>query len=101
MLRVPAVATAVILAVMALYWGHASIDAARKLDAIGALPSRGDYRVQLDFAPERFHQQRLQDRGRLVEVRDRTVFMRDVGADDLRAIAREYWVSAIDRWSAP
>jgi hypothetical protein len=29
------------------------------------------------------------------------VFMRDVGADDLRAIAREYWVAAIDRWSAP
>jgi hypothetical protein len=101
MLRIPAIATAVIIAVMALYWSHASIAAAHKLDALGRLPERGDYRVTLDFAPERFHQQRLQERGRLVEVRDRTVFMRDVGAKDVRAIAREYWVAAIERWNAP
>ena len=101
MLRIPVVATAAIVALVALYWGFASIAATHKLDAVGALPARGDYSVTLDFAPERFHQQRLQARGRLVEVRDRTVFMRDVGADDIRAIAREYWVSTIERWTAP
>jgi len=101
MLRIPLVATALIVALMAIYWSYASVAAMHKLGAIGALPGRGDYRVTLDFAPERFHQQRLQARGRLVEVRDRTVFMRDVDADDIHAIAREYWVSAIERWNAP
>lgn len=99
--RTPIIATAAILAAMALYWGVGAIGAREKLAAIGAPPARGDYRITLDFAPERFHQLRLQERGRLVEVRDRTVYLRDVDADSLRQIAREYWVAAIERWSGP
>ena len=58
-------------------------------------------RITLDFAPERFHQLRLQDAGRLVEVRERTVYMKDVSPASLRAIAGEYWVETVARWEGP
>jgi hypothetical protein len=99
MLRLPALATAVVIVAVLLYVGAGLLGAQRKLAAIEPLPPRGDYAITLAFAPERFHQLRLQDEGRLVEVRAETVYMKDVTAPALAAIAREYWVVSIARWS--
>lgn len=100
MLRVPLAATLLILAVLAAFWIAGSAGAARKLAPLAPLDdARGNYAITLDFAPERFHQQRLQDLGRVVEVRGSTVYMKDVEPAALRTIAREYWVDAIARWN--
>jgi hypothetical protein len=98
MLRIPLIATALIVAVLTGWWVSSLVFAQRKLEPVGALAARGDYRVTLDFAPERFHQLRLQDAGRLVEVRGPTVFLRDVTPPAVRAIAGEYWVARVERW---
>ena len=98
--RVPLLATAVIAAALLVYWALAYAGGARKLQALEPLPgARANYRITLDFAPERFHQLVLQDKGRLVEVRGNTVFIMDVAPDALRDIARRYWVASIERWS--
>lgn len=98
-MRVPLAATGFILALVAAWWIASFMAAERKLAAIGPLGAdRGAYRITLDFAPERFHQLRLQEAGRLVEVRDRTVYMMDVAPAALRTIAGEYWVDKIARW---
>ncbi len=102
MLRVPAIATAIVLALVTLYLLAGFVAGARKLDAVHPPPSaKGDYAITLAFAPERFHQQWLQDRGRVVGVNGPTVFMRDVEPQALRSIAREYWVTEVSRWSGP
>lgn len=102
MLRLPLLATAVILAAVLLYQGAALLGAQRKLAPLGALPeAHGSYRITLDFAPERFHQLFLQDRGRLVGVHDNVVDMMDVTPTQLRTIARRYWVASIARWNPP
>jgi hypothetical protein len=98
MLRLPLVATLVVAAVVAAAWAFAEAGAQRKLASLQPLPARGDYRVTLDFAPERFHQVRLQDAGRVVEVRGRTVFLRDLAPRALHGVAREFWVESIERW---
>jgi hypothetical protein len=100
-MRLPVVATAVIAMALGAWWAQAQWAAHRKLAALGALDARGSYEIRLDFAPERFHQLRLQEAGRLVEVRERTVFMMDVEPSALRAIAGEYWVEAVTRWNRP
>ncbi len=100
MLRRPIVATAVIVALVLTCWIAGIAAGARKLAPVGPLDdARGSYRINLGVAPERFHQLVLQDRGRLVGVNGKTVLMKDVGPGDLRAIAREYWVDSIERWS--
>jgi hypothetical protein len=98
-LRLPLIATTVIVVAVCVWWGSGWVAAERKLAALRPLGTeRGSYRITLDFAPERFHQLRLQDAGRLVEVRDRTVFMMDVTPASLRSIAGEYWVDSVARW---
>ena len=87
MLRLPLVATLVIALVLGGGWLFAHAAAERKLAPLGDLPARGGYAVTLAFEPERFHQQRLQDAGRLVEVRARTVYLKDVTPSALRGIA--------------
>jgi len=102
MLRLPAAATAFVLLVLGAYWLAGVVGASHKLAAIEPPPSaRGDYRITLAFAPERFHQLLLQDKGRLVGVEGSTVFMKDVDAHALASIARNYWVESIVRWSGP
>ena len=100
MLRVPALATAVIAALLLTYWVLAWTGAARKLAPLEPVAEgRAHYRIALDFAPERFHQLVLQDLGRLVEVRGNTVYMMDVTPAALHDIAERYWVASIERWS--
>ena len=102
MLRVPALATAIVVALLAAFAITARIGEARKLSGLAQpLPARGSYRITLDFPPERFHQLLLQDLGRLVEVRDSTVLMMDVRPEALAEIARQYWVASIEGWTPP
>ena len=99
MLRLPAAATALLLTALFGFWLAGQIGAQHKLAAVAPPPqARGDYRITLAFAPERFHQVLLQEKGRLVEVRGNTVFMKDVDPAALRAIAKNYWVESIARW---
>ena len=88
MLRLPALATAVVVAAVLLYWG-AGLARRRSASSLRLepLPPRGDYAGHARLRPERFHQLRLQEPGRLVEVRDATVYMKDVRAAALRRIA--------------
>jgi len=102
MLRLPAIATAVLVAAILAYTGAGYVGARHKLAAILPPPNaRGDYRITLAFAPERFHELLLQDKGRLVEVHGNTVFMKDVDAANLTSIARNYWEQSVARWNPP
>lgn len=101
MWRVPLYATAVLLLVVAVYSGAREIDARAKLATLdpplGEAP--GHYVVELEFPPERFHLTRLQNEGRLIEVRNTSVYMMDVSPRAITEIAREYWVRSIRRWA--
>lgn len=100
MLRLPAFATAVIVAAALLYAGMELTGAQRKLAPLAPLAQgRASYQVTLEFPPERFHQLFLQDLGRLVGVHGNVVDMMDVEPAALRSIARQYWVESIARWS--
>ena len=99
MLRLPLIATALVVAAILAYLGAGEAGAARKLGALGTLPAKSSYAVKLAFPPERFHQLRLQDVGRVVEVKERTVYLMDVTPAALHGIAREYWVDAVDAWA--
>lgn len=96
--RLPLVATAFVALAVGAYLAAAHFAAGRKLGAAVAVAGPASYRIVLDFPPERFHQTRLQEAGRLVEVRDRTVYMMDVAPAALRRIAGEYWVAAVEPW---
>jgi hypothetical protein len=99
MLRVPLAATAVALLLVALVLAGGYAGGARKLAALEPVgEARGSYAITLDFAPERFHQQVMQERGRVVGVKERTVFIMDVEPAALREIARRYWVASVERW---
>lgn len=64
-----------------------------------AAGGRGDFQVVLKFAPESFHQTRMQAIGRLVKVEGNTVFLKDVERDNAIALSRNYWVAEMRRWN--
>jgi hypothetical protein len=100
MLRLPLAATAIVVAAIVIFWLASVVGASHKLQGLEPIAaSRGNYAIELAFAPERFHQTWLQEQGRLVEVRDKTVFMMDVTPTALHDIASKYWVTSIARWS--
>jgi hypothetical protein len=99
MLRLPALATACVIAAALLYWLAGVAGARGKLAALEPLPPRAHYAVTLAFPPERFHQLRLQDKGRVVEVRERTVYIMDMTPAAVHDVAREYWVDAVAAWA--
>jgi hypothetical protein len=98
-LRPPIAVTLLVAAAVIAYLVTGEVAAERKLATLEPLPARGDYRITLAFAPERFHQTLLQDKGRLVGVKGSTVFMKDVAPAAVKSLARNYWVESIDRWS--
>jgi hypothetical protein len=101
-MKTPAIATAVLLGIVLVYWLAALVGAHRKLEAVEPLPAdRAHYRITLDFPPERFHQLLLQEKGRLVGVHGNVVDMMDVEPRALRDIAGNYWVAGVARWSGP
>ena len=76
-LRLPLIATSVVVAVLIAWWGAAWLAAERKLAPLGTLAGdRGNYRV----------------------MRDRTVFMMDGTPAALHRIAGEYWVDSVAKW---
>ena len=92
----PVATTLALLAAFGLYQSWLTWSAAAKLPA--ALPPRADVEIVLAFAPEAFHVTRLQSLGRVIRVEDRSVFVRDMRAEDARAFARNYWVADVRPW---
>jgi len=101
MLRVPLYVSVVLLLVVGIYAGARELNAHSKLRTLDPplAQASGHYVVQLKFAPERFHLTRMQDAGRLIEVRNTAVYMMDVSPAAIIGIAREYWVQSIERWA--
>ena len=94
----PLYATAVLLAIGLgwIAWGQLH---AKALTADLDLKSgKAHYAITLAFAPEAFHVTRLQAIGRVIEVKDATVFMMDVAAADIRDVATNYWVREVASW---
>jgi len=59
---------------------------------------KGHYEITVNFPPEAFHVTRMQAIGRLIEVKGTSVFLMDVGADDARELARNYWIADVKPW---
>ena len=52
--------------------------------------------VTLPFPPERFHVQLFQTYGRVSGTQDNAVEVRGVKREDLRTVARPYWVTRVE-----
>lgn len=52
--------------------------------------------VTLPFAPERFHVLAFQRYGRVSGTRETSIELRGVAQENLRAVARPYWVSKVE-----
>jgi hypothetical protein len=93
----------VFLLVVAIAWGvwelFLTVTAAQRIDPAlqTALRTRTPVAVAvtLGFAPENFHIRLFQGYGVLSGVQGTTVLMNRVSPDDLRRIARYYWVKRI------
>ncbi len=85
---------AVVLGWMA--WGE--MHARSLMDGLTLRAGRNHFAVTLDFAPEGFHVTRLQAIGRVIEVRERTVYMMDVDTAAMRDIAENFWVREVATW---
>lgn len=57
--------------------------------------TRADVEVYLDFEPERFHLERFQEVGRYLGWREGYAVILKADPDELRALARNYWVTKI------
>jgi hypothetical protein len=77
-------------------WG--GMHARGLMDGLALNAKRNHFAVTLDFAPEGFHVTRLQAIGRVIEVRERTVYMMDVDTAAMRDIAENFWVREVTTW---
>jgi len=95
----PLAATLVIAACCVGYQAWLTAGGARKLgdDEVATGP-RGNYEVVVEFLPEAFHVTRMQAIGRVIEVRGASVFLMDAGRDDIRELARAYWIADVKPW---
>ena len=99
--------TARFLIVVALLWlgwqAYLAVSASRRLDpALGSELDRDglvNIAVTLGFAPEDFHIRIFQGHGIVSGVRGSTVLLNRVPANDVRKIARYYWVQRIEQRS--
>jgi hypothetical protein len=64
--------------------------------AAGLDGERVNVLVTLPFPPERFHVLVFQRYGRVSGTRDNAVEVRGVRREDLRAVARHYWVRKVE-----
>jgi hypothetical protein len=99
--RRPVVATALLLAGWLAFHGWGWWSASAKLRAAGLDRVAGAVHVELvlGIAPEPFHMAIFQDAGRLIAVREASVFLMDVPPDALRRLAAHYWVRAVKPWA--
>ena len=96
----------IVIAMLALGWqAYLFASAGRRLDAaLGPALERGglvNVAVTLGFAPEDFHIRIFQSHGIVSGVRGTTVLLNRVPADDVRRIARYYWVQRISPAKEP
>jgi len=95
------------VAVVAALWlgwqAYLAVSAGRRLEpALARELERGglvNIAVTLDFAPEDFHIRIFQGHGIVSGVRGGTVRLNRVPANDVRKIARYYWVQRIEQRS--
>lgn len=92
------------IAVVILLWGGFTLTqsflAPGRLDpalreAIGKQESVGRIAVTLDFVPESFHINYLQQHGAVAGVQDKTIFLVQVPSDEIRQLSQLYWIQAI------
>ncbi len=89
----------VVAALWAAWEGFTAVTAPRRIDAaLGPALAGGrpvSVAVTLGFAPEDFHVRLFQEYGVVSGVRGTTVLLDRVRPDDVRRIARHYWVRRI------
>ena len=64
-------------------------------DLAGTSP-KVNVQIELPFTPERFHVLAFQQYGRVSGTDDRSIELRGVKRTDLSAVARPYWVTAVE-----
>lgn len=94
----PLYATAVLLAIGLGWIAWGKMHAQSLTAGLDLKPGKAHYAITLAFAPEAFHVTRLQAIGRVIEVKDATVFMMDVAAADIGDVATNYWVREVASW---
>jgi hypothetical protein len=89
----------ILLAVAGFYlaWqAWLSIAAPRKITGLEGQSEKVNILVTLPFPPERFHVQKFQTYGRVSGTQDNAVEVRGVKREDLRTVARPYWVTRVE-----
>lgn|SRR5699024_6646870 len=89
--------TVAVVLVLVLAWQlYLTVQAPGKIDpALQAAVEAGEpvrVQVTLGFPPERFHTLFLQDYGRVMQVEDHSVLLRDVRPESVGMLARIYWI---------
>lgn len=89
----------VVALLMLCYQLYTAVQAPRRIDddVAGGTDSRGqvDVRIELDFAPERFHILRVQEFGRVAGTEQRSMEVRAIDLEGVRTLARHHWVERI------
>lgn len=73
-----------------------TLAAPHKIAGLASASGKVNILVTLPFPPERFHVQRFQTFGRVSGTQDNAVEVRGVKSEDLRTIARPYWVTRVE-----
>lgn len=73
-----------------------TIAAPQKIAGLVGASEKVNILVTLPFPPERFHVQRFQTYGRVSGTQDNAVEVRGVKREDLRTVARPYWVTRVE-----
>jgi hypothetical protein len=73
-----------------------TIAAPQKLAGLEGESAKVNILVTLPFPPERFHVQRFQNYGRVSGTQDNAIEVRGVKREDLRTVARPYWVTRVE-----
>lgn len=96
--RTPIVTTLILVALWSVFYAWCWWGGEVKLAGLD-LPTHGkvDIAVALPFQPEQFHLTRFQATGRYIGWRNDRAVILDAPVKDVRALARQYWVSGIER----
>lgn len=99
--RRPVSVTALLLAAWLVFHAWAWWSGEVKLRAAGLDHAAGKVHVELvlGITPEPFHMAIFQDAGRLIAVREPSVFVMDVPPDKLRSLAAHHWIRAVRPWA--
>jgi hypothetical protein len=94
------VTTLLLLAWLAFHaWAWWSGGAKLRAAGLDRATTKVHVELVLRIAPEPFHMAIFQDAGRLIAVREPSVFLMDVPPDRLRRLAEHHWVRAVKPWA--